>query len=159
MKTSAPPPRLQDDSAENLFNQAPSLKVPMMWLGLILLPIVLGVIGTAIYGKDEVAFAPPLPAPNPVVSAEKISPSEMAILRGRGRRAVRQRPGTEQINVCPFKIYVGKTVDESVINAFRALERPVIFEKESGQRAPTADKKRINIYVDPYRVITRIVCG
>ena len=140
-------PYLKEDSVEALFDRPKNLKPPLMWFGLMFIPVLLGLISYAINDPPE-----PVQAPGVEVKAVvKSTPSG----RGSSARSINETRARR----CPYQSYRGKVLTGELRKSFERTGRIIQFLKENGAKTPFTNDKRINIYVDPSRIITRIECG
>jgi hypothetical protein len=123
-----------------------------IWLGLLLLPVILFVIYSA------VGMLSPALTPEQEQQARNLRPAlqpPVPSSRGEGETRDYNLVPPEKAEVCDFSQWVGKPL--SMI-ALQKLERPYTFYPKGSEIEPTGDPRAINIELDSV-FVTKVWCG
>ena len=151
----------EQEAPEEVLGGGAGFQSPALWFGLLLVPVIVGLGGAWVGGSEEIQ-APEAVVEAPAEAGEGVG-AEVPVAASRGPRAGTWDLETEDFQEedvsCAFAYLVGRSLDREVQAFLETLERPVRFLEDLGQETVMREPARINVYVDPRKMITRVECG
>lgn len=147
---------------EDLFETASAFQRPIFWLALLMVPILFA-FTNALFSSSEPAPTPAaIRAPQNRENTQEPSKYHRGAGPGTpslGREAEETPAATPVVTDCMFDMLIGQSMSAPLYERVKALGRPVFLFEDVGQNPQARDPLRINIFVNPQKTITRVVCG
>ena len=152
---------MSEERPEDLFRTRSPFQSPYLWFGLLLVPVVLSLLNSLLSGPQQAA--PQAPPERPAVRVAPAVSGDVVIRGGETMKAGQSQSAPASAPVgdtgCNFETYTGVKLTRDLYDRFLLLQRPVNLYQDVGQKAPTREPARINIYLNHIKQITRIACG
>lgn len=155
MEDEPPKPETSEDSAPDapapegpVLTDAPDAAGggnPILWLGLMALPLILGLLISLVRGEG--------PTPN-VPQAR-----ELPALTGSREAAVEVIAPKVEAYPCEFGEWMGMKVDNDALKAIEVLHRPYRILPPGAMMTMDHSPARVNFDVDQKGIVTRVWCG